>query len=132
MSYIRKYPNQKIGIVYYHFKDSIRSFGAQTFGFDGPDFAEHIHYHPDFGQDLNRNANLMIHEVLHMFGAMDLYFSDPEFNVRVDWLLDYSVMSIYFGECHIDPVTSYLIGWTPTLSDELLFIVKTKPLFDLY
>lgn len=60
-------------------------------------------------------ARTILHELLHQFGAMDLYYPDEVHNL-IQRMGYESIMAISHS-MHIDSLTSYLIGWTEQISD---------------
>ena len=60
-------------------------------------------------------ARTIVHELLHQFGAMDLYYPDEVHNL-IQRMGYESIMAISHS-MHIDSLTSYLIGWTEEISD---------------
>lgn len=58
---------------------------------------------------MDGSVKTVIHELLHQFGAEDLYYPEAVRSV-VDRIFPYSVMGGSIGD-EIDPLTSYLIGW---------------------
>jgi len=54
------------------------------------------------------------HEVCHVFGAADLYYTSEMTNLAKQYFTD-SIMVDSLSN-HIDDLTAYLIGWTDTLS----------------
>lgn len=71
------------------------------------------------------SAYTIIHELLHQFGAVDLYY--PKELHRLVQRIGYkSVMGTY-GNTKIDSLTAYLIGWTDEIdASAALILEKTK------
>ena len=66
------------------------------------------------------------HELLHQFGAMDLYYP-PEVKKLVDRMNYTSIMDSH--SMHIDDLTAYLIGWSEEIdATTVQFLEKTKHL----
>ncbi len=64
------------------------------------------------------------HELLHCFGAKDLYYPGEIYTLAKEYLTG-SIMYMHGGT--VDSLTAYLIGWTNTLSSEALeFLTKTS------
>lgn len=75
--------------------------------------------------DTNMHDNYLTHEVLHLFGAIDLYDYNNEGIQRA--AKKYFPNSDMLTISHeIDELTAYLIGWTDELSDKSKqFIIET-------
>ena len=73
-------------------------------------------------------AGTYIHEVFHVFGAVDFYY--PEDAVRAcERLFPNSIMRYSGINRYFDPVTRYLIGWTDRLTKKAKdFLEETKHL----
>ena len=71
------------------------------------------------------DAHAIAHELLHLFGAVDLYFP---YHIYGQTMLDFpaSLMCAYEGT-DVDPLTQYLVGWTPTLSPRARAFVEQFP-----
>lgn len=67
----------------------------------------------------------IVHEVLHLFGAADLYY--PESVVHAARKHLGSSIMMDYGEMRIDPLTEFLIGWTESPSQEAsAFLEETR------
>ena len=78
--------------------------------------------------DTNMHDNYLTHEVLHLYGAIDLYDYNNEGVQRV--AKKYFPNSDMLTVSHnIDELTAYLVGWTNTLSKKAnAFLAETKGL----
>lgn len=65
----------------------------------------------------------LMHEIMHLFGAADLYFPD-EFKQSAMLHFPDSIMMSTAGECAVDSLTAYSIGWTEVLDDTALRFLK--------
>lgn len=78
------------------------------------------------------DAHAVAHELLHLFGAVDLYYP---YHIYGQTMLDFpaSLMCSYEGN-EVDPLTQYLVGWTPTLSPKARAFAELFPdyTFDKY
>ena len=69
-------------------------------------------------------TNAFLHEILHLFGAVDLYFPDVYEEAARKYFPD-SIMLSTNCETHIvDDLTAYLIGWRDTISGNALSFLK--------
>ena len=67
----------------------------------------------------------IIHELLHQFGAMDLYY--PREVSDLVQSMNYKSVMASCDTKHIDPLSSYLIGWTDEIdSYTVLLLERTK------
>lgn len=76
-----------------------------------------------YSNDADSFSRTLIHELLHQFGAIDLYLPG---NVKAiaEKLFPNSIMN---GGTQIDPLTRYLIGWDESPNDEVIqFLEETK------
>lgn len=75
----------------------------------------------------NRDENavaVIVHELLHQFGATDFYFPSRVKKVATKYI-GKSIMTSY-DDLHIDDLTAYLIGWKDTISrDSYQFLKDT-------
>ena len=68
----------------------------------------------------------LMHEILHLFGAVDLYFPSDFEQAAMIYYPD-SIMMSTTGIKTVDSLTAYSIGWTDTLDDTaLLFLMDTE------
>lgn len=73
------------------------------------------------------NVHAIVHELLHQFGAVDLYY--PEEVRKMIQKMGYESVMASTGTTHIDSLTAYLIGWTDRIDDAATLILeKTKHL----
>ncbi len=71
----------------------------------------------------------IIHELLHLFGAVDLYLPQITETAAERYLPD----SIMNGGNTIDSLSKYLVGWTNYISDNaVLFLEATKDITEDY
>lgn len=71
------------------------------------------------------NEHTVAHELLHLFGAADLYYPYQIYGLTMEYFPD-SVMCTYEG-MEVDPLTRYLIGWDQRMApkaEEYLFKVR--------
>ena len=66
------------------------------------------------------NFDAFQHELSHVFGAKDFYYPESVKSVAETYLPN-SIMCT--GE-EVDPLTAYLIGWTDTLTDDVLQFLR--------
>ena len=67
------------------------------------------------------DANVLTHELLHQFGAVDYYY--PDVTVNAAWR--HFPSSIMFRDgAEIDDLTRYLVGWTDDLSTTALAFLR--------
>lgn len=66
----------------------------------------------------------LVHEILHLYGAHDLYYPDELKRLTAETLGE-SCMNRSSG---VDPLTAYLIGWTDEPSDEVLTLFDSLTL----
>ena len=80
-----------------------------------------VSYQNSFGElDV---VHTLVHELLHQFGAIDLYYPD-EITVAGEKFLGRSIMNCGMD---IDDLTRVLIGWRTTLTDNAInFLEATK------
>ena len=71
------------------------------------------------------NAHAVAHELLHLFGAVDLYFPYHVYGLTMQYFPS-SLMCSYEGN-EVDPLTQYLVGWTDRLSPKALEFVQQFP-----
>lgn len=72
-------------------------------------------YDLEFCVMTNENdTHAFAHELLHLFGAADLYYPYPVYGLTMEYFPQ-SVMCTYQG-MEVDPLTRYLVGWENTLS----------------
>lgn len=70
--------------------------------------------------DAYTNERTLIHEMMHQFGAIDLYY--PEYlKFQAEKLLPDSIMN---GGTVIDPLTRYVIGWDEELAEDAKLFLK--------
>lgn len=68
----------------------------------------------------------LMHEILHLFGAVDLYFPADFEQAAMTYCPD-SIMLSTNGKRNVDSITAYAIGWTDTVDDTaLLFLADTE------
>lgn len=68
----------------------------------------------------------LMHEILHLFGAVDLYFPEA-FNQAAKVLYPDSIMVSTVGKRTIDSLTAYSIGWTDEWdTNARLFLEETQ------
>ncbi len=60
------------------------------------------------------DAHAMGHEVLHLFGAADLYYPYPVWGLTMEYFPN-TIMCTYEG-MEVDPLTQFLVGWREELS----------------
>ncbi len=60
------------------------------------------------------DSHAITHELLHLFGAADLYYPYPVYGLTMEYFPK-SVMCTYEG-MEVDPLTRYLVGWETALS----------------
>lgn len=65
----------------------------------------------------------LVHEIMHLFGAVDLYFPEP-FEAAASELFPDSVMLATREESVIDSLTAYTVGWTDQPDEEALAFLK--------
>ena len=75
------------------------------------------------------DAHAIAHELLHLFGAVDLYFPYHIYGLTMQYFPT-SFMCSYEGN-EVDPLTQYLVGWTPTLSPRAREFVEQFPDYTL-
>lgn len=76
-----------------------------------------------FSGDIDGCVRTIIHELLHQFGAIDLYLPEKVKAIAEQYLPD-SVMN---SGTQVDPLTRYLIGWDKDPKQEALqFLEETK------
>lgn len=75
------------------------------------------------------NTHAIAHELLHLFGAVDLYFPYHVYGLTMQHFPT-SYMCSYEGN-EVDPLTQYLIGWTDTLSPKAASFVQQFPDYTL-
>ena len=63
----------------------------------------------------------IIHELLHQFGGVDLYYP-PAVKERAEYYFADSVMGV--GSFEMDDLTAYLIGWKDTISANTYHFLK--------
>jgi len=68
------------------------------------------------------NIKVMIHELLHQFGAVDLYYPQKVEEAASKYFPK-SIM-LYRNGNEIDELTCYLIGWTDTLTPRAVAFLK--------
>ena len=74
------------------------------------------------------DMNVLTHELLHQFGAVDYYYPD----VTIQAAQRYFPQSVMLSGTEIDDLTRYLIGWTSDLSDAAIsFLKETSSVNDL-
>ena len=56
------------------------------------------------------DVHTIAHELLHQFGAVDLYYPDEVY--RIVQRIGYDSIMASHASVHIDSLTAYLIGWT--------------------
>ncbi len=67
----------------------------------------------------------IIHELLHQFGAVDLYYPKEVSNLIQK--MNYASVMATTASMHIDSLTAYLIGWTDEIDAAATYILeKTK------
>lgn len=72
------------------------------------------------------NVGVLAHEVLHLFGAKDFYYTE-EIMMLTDDYLGESIMKSGSAESPVDALTAYVIGWTDELGErEKEFLKKTQ------
>ena len=71
------------------------------------------------------SVHTIAHELLHQFGAVDLYY--PAEVLKLIQRIGYDSIMAYHASTHIDSLTAYLIGWTKEIdSSAVLILEKTK------
>lgn len=68
------------------------------------------------------STKTVIHELLHQFGAEDLYYPRAVC-AAADRFLPHSVMGSSAGES-IDPLTAYLIGWRESVDNRVVQVLE--------
>ena len=69
---------------------------------------EFVLWYLDSTGDLSQDTNTYQHELLHLFGAVDLYYPENITELASEYMPD----SIMNGGETIDEFTAYLVGWT--------------------
>lgn len=100
---------------------------------DNPDSPEFVFF-PWLSSDgmLKPYPQIMAHEILHLFGATDLYYSEGKLspNAKMAQQLFYFDIMIWpvraWRKIELGVVTRYLIGWEQNLPDEYLVLMNTK------
>ena len=62
----------------------------------------------------SNDAHAISHELLHLFGAVDLYYPYHIYGLTMQYFPK-TIMCTYEGQ-QVDPLTQYLIGWVDTLA----------------
>ena len=63
------------------------------------------------------NVHAIAHELLHLFGAVDLYYPYHIYGLTMSYFPE-TIMCTYEG-MEVDPLTQYLVGWTSTLTPKV-------------
>ena len=104
--------------LFFFINREMRSFSLNVHGSYCIDNTEYAFI---FRNDTDKKS--IIHELLHSFGARDLYFP-PEVKKYADLFLPDSIMS--YGE-KFDGLTKYLIGWSDKIDlNTIRFLENTK------
>ena len=96
----RKYNADELAIIFVF----ERSFRAYAVSGDNVEFSVLTE---------DNNAHAIAHELLHLFGAADMYYPYQVYGLTMKYFPE-SIMCTYNG-MEIDPLTQYLIGWKTTL-----------------
>ena len=130
--------NAKQGVVIFHSNFDQRSFARRcgythrrTYYEDGRELTEMIsNCEEEYVMLMNqvkRNRwdklkNTQAHEILHLFGADDLYSIKSAANYAVTDIMNFQSRNLADGR--IDPITAYAIGWQNTKPDTPFKVIE--------
>ncbi len=89
------------------------SYAQNTYMVSSVKYAEHAVVFSDNTNGLGERAYAVAHEILHLYGAEDLYMPEPRYNLALE-LYPYDIMLIKskdFDKAKVDSFTAYTLGW---------------------
>jgi hypothetical protein len=85
-----------------------------------------IFYSTDYSYDYCLSSSTIAHELLHLFGATDLYYPRDGEDIRKQIIMQYFPFELmhyipyYMDDATISAYTAFRVGWRNTLPDQLL------------
>ena len=85
-----------------------------------------IYYSDDISYDYVLSSATIAHEILHLFGALDLYYPNDEEDIRKQLIMQYFPFELmhyvpyYMYEATVSTFTAFRVGWRNTLPDQLM------------
>ncbi len=106
--YKKKYNCDEVPFMFTFFKD-FRSYAISS--------DKNTNVHDEYSVlEPDSKEGTIIHELLHQFGAVDLYY--PQIVRSTLTLLNYKSVMADSGSIFIDSLTAYLIGWTDYITEK--------------
>ena len=101
--------------IMFAFNKPFRSYAVSTYA-EAQQYSEMSTIASDFDVDT------IIHELLHQFGARDLYF--PQVVRDLVTIMGYKSVMASGNSCEVDSLSAYLIGWTDEIDDGAVQILE--------
>ena len=85
-----------------------------------------IYYSDDFNYEYVLSSAVIAHEILHLFGATDLYYPFDGEDIRKQIIMQYFPFELmhyvpyYAGDATISAYTAFRVGWRNTLPNQLM------------
>ena len=116
--YKRKFDKSEAPLIFF-IKRNFRSFASKHGAVDNSGRFSFV----AFNENTDANVRTLIHELLHQFGAIDLYLPESVKNAAREFFPE----SIMLHGNEIDDLTRYLIGWDKRPSETVFkFLEATK------
>ena len=127
---LEKYNADNISYIF-HIQKTGRSYACLKFNDSGKEIAVMLLEHFSFDKDFKEyRHDEYAHEILHLFGAIDLYYPNDNYDYRRNlawdvWRTDIMYTSMFLLGASLGEVDAYLVGWLNELKEEYHIFIPT-------